>query len=58
LWKSDGRRKAGRRKLRWLDGIEKDQKLMGIKRLRKKAEDRSARTLILKEALSKLYRLC
>jgi len=30
---------------------------MGIKRLRKKAEGRSAWVLILKEALSKLYRL-
>jgi hypothetical protein len=54
LLNSDGRRKAGRPKLRWLDGIENDLKLMGFKRLRKKAEGTSAWSPILKVALGKL----
>jgi hypothetical protein len=54
LGTADGRRKAGRPKLRWLDCIENDLKSMGVKRWRKKAEDRSVWTIILKEALVKL----
>jgi hypothetical protein len=54
LGKPDGRRKAGRPKLRWLDCIENDLKYMGVKRWRKKAEDRSIWVIILKEALVKL----
>jgi hypothetical protein len=41
LGKPDGRRKAGKPKLRWLDCTEKDLKSTGVKRWRKKAEDRS-----------------
>jgi hypothetical protein len=41
LVKTDGRRKAGRPKLRWFDFIENDLKSMGVQRWRKKAEDRS-----------------
>jgi hypothetical protein len=52
--KPDGRRKAGRPKLRWLDCIESDVKFMEVERWRKKAEDRSVRAVILKEALVKL----
>jgi hypothetical protein len=37
LRKSAGRRKAERPKLRWLDCIENELKLMGVNRLRKKA---------------------
>jgi hypothetical protein len=37
----DGRRNAGRPKLRWLDCIENDLKSMRVKSWRKKAEDRS-----------------
>jgi hypothetical protein len=37
--KPDGRRKAGRPKLRWLDCIENDLKSIGVKRWMKKAED-------------------
>jgi hypothetical protein len=54
LWKSGGKRKGGRPKLRLLDGIENGLKLMGVKRQRKKVEDKSAWALILKEALGKL----
>jgi hypothetical protein len=38
LGKPDGRRKAGRPKLRWLDCTETDVKSKGVKRWRKKAE--------------------
>jgi hypothetical protein len=41
LGKPGRRRKTGKPKLWWLDCIENDLKLMGVKRLRKKAEDRS-----------------
>ena len=51
LGKADGRRKAGRPKLRWLDYIENDLKSMVVKRWRKKAEDKSVWTIFLKEAL-------
>jgi hypothetical protein len=54
LGKPDGRRKAGRPKLRWLDFIENYLKLMGVKRWRKKAEDKPVCAIILKEALVKL----
>jgi hypothetical protein len=52
--KPDGRRKAGRPKLRWLDCTENDLKSTAVKRWRKKAEDRSVWTSILKEALVEL----
>jgi hypothetical protein len=42
LGKRGGRREAGRPKLRLVTCIENDLTLMGVKRLRKKAEDRSA----------------
>jgi hypothetical protein len=54
LGKPDGRRKAGRPKLRWLDCIENSLKSMGVRRWRKKAEDRSVWAVILKAALVKL----
>jgi hypothetical protein len=57
LRKPDGRRKAGRPKLRCLDCIDYNLKSMGVKRWKKKAEDRSVWTIILKEALVKLWRL-
>jgi hypothetical protein len=49
LGKPDGRRKAGRPGC-----IENDLKSMGVKRWRKKAEDRSIWSIILKKALVKL----
>jgi hypothetical protein len=39
LGKPDGRGKAGRPQLRWLDCIENDLNLMVVKRWRKRAED-------------------
>jgi len=52
--KPDGRRNAERSKLRWLDCIENNLKLMGVKRWWNKAEDRLMWTVILKEAAVKL----
>ena len=54
LGNPDGRRKAGRPKLRWLASIENDLKSIGVKTWRNKAEDRSVGAIILKEALGKL----
>jgi hypothetical protein len=54
LGKPGGRRKAGRPKLKWLDCIANDLRSFGVKRLRNKAEDRSVRAFILKEAVVKL----
>jgi hypothetical protein len=54
LRKPDGRRKSGRPNLRWLVCTENDLKSMGVKRWRKKAEDRSVWIIILKEPLVKL----
>jgi hypothetical protein len=54
LAKPDGRRKAGRPKLRWLDCTENYLKSMDVKRWRKKAEDGSVWAIVLKEALVKL----
>jgi hypothetical protein len=54
LGKPDGRRKAGRPKVRWLDSIENDLKSKGAKRWRKKAEGRSVWAVILKGAALKL----
>jgi hypothetical protein len=56
LGRPDGRRKAGRPNVRWLDCIENDPKLMGVKR-RKKAGDRSILATILRDTLVKLYGL-
>ena len=51
LGKPDGRRKEGRTTLKCLDCTENDLKSMGVKRHRKKAEDRSVSAIILNEAL-------
>jgi hypothetical protein len=48
------KKKGGRPKLRWLGCIGNDLKSMGVKRWRKKAEERSVWAIILKEALVKL----
>ena len=54
IGKPDGRRKAGRPKLRWSDCIENNLESMGVNRWRKKAEDTSAWSVTQKEALVKL----
>jgi hypothetical protein len=54
LGKPDGRRKARRPKLRWLDCTENDLQPVGVKRWRKKAEDSAVWATVLKEALVKL----
>jgi len=52
--KTDGRRTAGRPKVRWKGCGEIDLKRTGVNRLRKKAEDTSEWGIILKEKLIKL----
>jgi hypothetical protein len=42
-------------KLRWLNCVKNDVKSMGVKRWRKKAEDRSVRAVVLKETLPGTY---
>ena len=54
LGKPDGRRKAGRLKLKELDCNENHVKSRVVKRCRKKAEDRSAWTVIVKERQFKI----
>jgi hypothetical protein len=39
--KPEGRRDIGRPKLRWLDDVEDDIKVLGIRRWRIKAQDRN-----------------
>jgi hypothetical protein len=51
LGKPGGRREAGRPKLTWIDYIENDLESMGVKRWRKKAEDRSLWAVILQQAV-------
>ena len=54
LLKPVGRRKAEPQKLRLLYCIENDLKSKGVKRCRKKAENRCVYAVILQEALVKL----
>jgi hypothetical protein len=54
LGKPDGRRKSGRPKLSCLYCLENDVKSTVVKRRRKKAEDRSVRVVVLKQAVGKL----
>jgi hypothetical protein len=54
LGKADERRKTGSPKFTLLDCIGNDLKSMSVKIMWKKAEDRSACAIILKEALFKI----
>jgi hypothetical protein len=49
-----GRRKPGKPGLRWLDCVEDDLKTLGVRRWRKKAEDREKWAITLNEAMVKL----
>jgi hypothetical protein len=49
-----GRRKPGRPRIRWLDCVEDGLKTLGVRRWRKRAEDREEWVIILKEAVVKL----
>ena len=57
LVKPEGRRKERRPELRWLHCIENYLTSSGFNRWRKKAEGRSAWTVIMKKAVFKLYGL-
>jgi hypothetical protein len=47
--KPEGRRKVGRPRLRWLDDVENDLRVMKIKRWRKKAQNREEWASVIKE---------
>jgi len=40
LDKPEGRRRAGRRNLRWIDGVMKDAEKLGVRNWRARARDR------------------
>jgi hypothetical protein len=54
LGNTGGIRKPGRPRLRWLNCVEDDLKTLGVRRRRKRAEDRKEWAIILKEAVVKL----
>jgi hypothetical protein len=48
--KPEGRRKAGRPRLRWLDDVENDLRVVKVKRWRKRAQTREEWASVIKEA--------
>jgi hypothetical protein len=50
----EGKRKVGRPKLRWLDDIQADLKMVGIKGWRRKAQDRLEQMDVITEAKVKV----
>jgi len=59
LDKSEGRRRAGRPNLRWIDGVTKDAEKLGVRNWRARARDRDdwRRLLKLAKTLHGLWRL-
>jgi hypothetical protein len=52
--KLEGRRGRGRPRLRWINDVEEDLRILGVKRWRRKALDRQEWAFIIKEAKVKL----
>jgi hypothetical protein len=52
--KPEGRRRVGRPRQRWLDDVEADIKVLGVKRWRIKAQDRKEWSAIVREAEANL----
>jgi hypothetical protein len=52
--KLEGRRGTGRPRLRWINDVEEDLKILGVKRWRRKALDREEWTFVIKEAKVKM----
>jgi hypothetical protein len=52
--KLQGRRGRGRSRLRWINDVKEDLRMLGVKRWRKKALDREEWAFIIKEAKVKL----
>jgi cobyric acid synthase len=52
--KFKGRRGRGRPRLRWINDVEEDLRMFGVKRWRKKALDREEWAFVIKEAKVKL----
>jgi hypothetical protein len=52
--KPEGRRGVGRPRLRWLDDVEADIKVLGVKRKRIKEQDRKEWSAIIRQAKAKL----
>ena len=50
----EGRRNIGRQKLRWMDGVENDLRVLVVRRWRQKAMVRQEWTKILREAKARL----
>jgi hypothetical protein len=48
--KPERRRKVGRPRLRWLNDVENDLRVMKVKRWRKKAQNREEWVSVIKEA--------
>jgi len=50
LHKPEGTRRVGRPAIRWLDSIEEDLKIMGVRNWRRKTQDRDQWRAIVEEA--------
>jgi hypothetical protein len=52
--KLEGRRGRGRPRFRWINNVEEDVRMLGVKRWRKKALDRQEWAFVIEEAKVKL----